>query len=160
MSSSVSRLRGGSLRPPWHAGKPRPGVLLPDKEIIGSGVDGSIFHLTLLNIDALRLLRFIQEMYKSQIEVSSSTSEINTRLRMDVDGDQLLSVVMLGKDKLKEAVEKEELKMQSSSISGGDGRGGMRFVEMVEKLLGPLEGRDVVAVALEYLKDLLQGVVL
>jgi len=131
-------------------------VLLPDKDIIGSGVDGSIFHLTLLNIDALRLLRYIQGIYTTQTETHRhpySPRDVgvgNTRLRADVDGDTLLSVIKLGDKWLREAVEKEESK--------GVGRGGLSFGEMVKSVLGP--GGDAVAKTLEYVKGLLEGVVL
>ncbi|KAF8423085.1 hypothetical protein EV426DRAFT_534607, partial [Tirmania nivea] len=157
VTSSVSRLRGGSLRPPWRANKPRPGVVLPDKDIIGSGVDGSIFQLTLLNIDALRLLRYIQGIYSAQTESyryhypPRAVAMENTRLRADVDGDTLFSVVNLGDKWLREAVENEE---SESPV----GRGGVSFGEMVENLLGP--GGDAVTRALDYVKCLLEGVVL
>lgn len=75
------------------------------------------------------------------------------RLRADVDGDSLLSVVKLGENWLIEAIENEEI--TSPAV-----RGGMSFMEMVEKVLGPLEGADAVGRALEYIRGLLEGVVL
>lgn len=113
--------------------------------------------MTLLNIDALRLLRYIQGIYTAQTEIyrhhhpPRAVAVENTRLRADVDGDMLLSVIKLGEKWLREAVENEE---SESPV----GRGGVSFVEMVEKVLGP--GDDVAVRALEYVKGLLEGVVL
>ena len=75
----------------------------------------------------------------------------NTRLRADVNGDTLLSVIKLGEKWLREAVENKESRSPL-------GRRGMSFGEMVENLLGP--GGDAVARSLEYVKGLLGGVVL
>lgn len=156
-TSSISRLRGGLLRPPWHAGKPRPGVLLPEKDIIGSGVDGSIFHLTLLNVEALRLLKYIQGIFIMQTETHryhlSVRGSDEARLRADVDADSLLSVLRLGEKWLREAVKSQELEDVI-------GRGGVTLAEMVEQLLGPLEGGDPVVRVLNYVRDLLDGAVL
>ena len=156
-TSSISRLRGGFLRPPWHAGKSRPGVLLPERDIIGSGVDGSIFHLTLLNVEALRLLRYIQGMFIMQTEIHRHSLSVrnsdDVRLRTDVDADSLLSVLRLGEKWLREAVKSQELE-------GVSGRGKVSLAEMVEQLLGPLEGGDPIVRALNYMRDLLNGAVL
>ena len=131
--------------------------MLPEKDIIGSGVDGSIFHLTLLNVEALRLLKYIQGMFITQTEIHRHhlfvRNSDDARLRADVDADSLFSVLRLGEKWLTEAVRSQELE-------GAFGRGGVSLAEMVEQLLGPLEGGDPVVRALDYVKDLLNGAVL
>ena len=75
------------------------------------------------------------------------------RLRADVDADSLLSVLRLGEKWLREAVKSQELEDVI-------GRGGVTLAEMVEQLLGPLEGGDPVVRVLNYVRDLLDGAVL
>ncbi|KAK0619881.1 mono-functional DNA-alkylating methyl methanesulfonate N-term-domain-containing protein [Immersiella caudata] len=107
LPTSIRRFRRGRTRPIWEQGHhyPKYGRLvstLDDAEILGISLDGSLQHFTLLNLDAWRLLRFIQnialtneELYPFTHEQIDDYSDFDPEPRMDrglemhVDGDML-----------------------------------------------------------------------
>lgn len=107
LPTSIRRFRRGRTRPIWEQGQhaPKYGRLVStvdDAEILGISLDGSMQHFTLLNIDAWRLLRFIQNIALTNEELCPFTHEhiddysdfdpeprIDRGLEMHVDGDLL-----------------------------------------------------------------------
>lgn len=107
LPTSIRRFRRGRTRPVWEQAQraPRYGRMVStvdDAEILGVSLDGSIYHFTLLGLDAWRLLRFIQnvaltneEMYPFTAEQVDDYAEFDPEPKMDrgvgthVDGDML-----------------------------------------------------------------------
>jgi len=135
---------------------------MPEKDIIGSGVDGSIYHIVILNEDASQLLRYIQGLYITYREterIQGFTDDLaeDVVLKGDIDGDLLLVVAKLGPQWLRNAVEKSE--------ADGHARSAPTFEEMMRRLFVNPAGENVtegldVEKALEYMKELLEGIVL
>jgi hypothetical protein len=111
LTSSISRIRKGNVRPPWQLNKPRPGVVFPDQDLIAAGVNGSIFQLTLLEEGPLRLLKYIQDLYRSKAGMSrrnlSALGDHDPQLGQ-VDGDILVTILKLGNEWLRDLVVKSD----------------------------------------------------
>ncbi|KAI0014250.1 hypothetical protein F4779DRAFT_632603 [Xylariaceae sp. FL0662B] len=107
LQASVRRFARGRTRSPWGLFKHRPryGCIQsgpPGSDILGLSIDGSLQCFTLLNEDAWRLLRFIQNLAVASRTIypyafSNRTAddgndfepEVNPKLNMHVDGDVL-----------------------------------------------------------------------
>ncbi|PWW76413.1 hypothetical protein C7212DRAFT_351525 [Tuber magnatum] len=157
LTSSISRIRQGNLRPPWCMRRTPPGTKTSGKDLIASGIDGSMFHLTLLEEDSLHLLRYIQDLYRTKAGIgrhSPHGAENGVRdPRMGhVDGDILVAVLKLGNEWLREVLMKLD-------ETGGSALAG--FTELVGKVQGILQGEsDPVDAAMKYMNELVHGVVL
>lgn len=155
LTSSVSRIRKGKVRPPWNLNKPRPGVLFPDQDLIAAGVNGSMFHLTLLEERSLRLLRYIQDLYRSKVGIGRyNPPEMESTERdphlSHVDGDILVTVLKFGNEWLTEAVVGAE-------------RGSLlipRFRELAGRVLDIPDGVDPIDSVMRYMDVLVHGVIL
>ncbi len=145
----ITRLRHGSVRPPWRTSPPgmRPlGVI--DADILGSASDGSVFAISILDEHAWRLLRYLLNMCRQAEPVRSSLSESDYSKEIDpdaetaylkrkeayhIDGDQLSRLL------------KEDPRAAILDALGGDGKAeGMkerclRFKELAEAALGSEE---------------------
>lgn len=76
LPSTVRRLRLGRTLPPWSRdarGRNKRFGLLPasahDAEVLGMGIDGSLQHVTLLDLEAWRFLRFLQNVSETSSEL-------------------------------------------------------------------------------------------
>jgi hypothetical protein len=155
LTSSVSRMRKGKVRPPWKLDKSRPGVLFPDQDLIASGVNGSMFHLTLLEESSLRLLRYIQNLYETKVKISRyNPPEIGNTERdpqlSHVDGDVLATILRFGNEWLRETAVRAE-------------RGGglmPRFRELAGRVLDISEEADPIDAVMGYMDVLVHSVVL
>lgn len=155
LTSSVSRIRKGKVRPPWNLNKPRPGVVFPEQDLIAAGVNGSMFHLTILEERSLRLLRYIQDLYRSKFGVGRyNRPEIEGTERdphlNHVDGDILVIVLKFGSEWLMDTVVKAE--MGSLLIP--------RFRELAGRVLDIPEEVDPIGAVMKYMDVLVHGVVL
>lgn len=155
LTSSVSRIRKGKVRPPWNLNKNRPGVLFPDQDLIAAGVNGSMFHLTLLEESALRLLRHVQDLYRMKVGVGRyNSSEIVSTERdpqlSHVDGDILVTILKFGNEWLREVVVRAE--------SGNPLM--PRFRELAGRVLNIAEAVDPVDAVMGYMDVLVYSVVL
>lgn len=155
LTSSISRIRKGNVRPPWNMNKPRPGVLFPDQDLIAAGVNGSMFHFTLLKENSLRLLRHIQDLYSTKVGIGRynlpemGSIEHNPQLS-HVDGDVLVTILKLGKDWLREMVVKAE---RGSELMP-------RFRELAGRVLDISDGMDPLDAVIGYMDVLVHSVVL
>lgn len=154
LTSSVSRIRKGKVRPPWNLNKPRPGVIFPEQDLIAAGVNGSMFHLTILEERSLRLLRYIQDLYKSKFGIGRynppemESNERDPHLN-HVDGDILVTILKFGNEWLKETAVKAE--RGSPRIP--------RFRELAGRVLDIPE-EDPIGAVMRYMDVLVHGVVL
>jgi hypothetical protein len=154
LTSSVSRVRKGKVRPPWNMNKCHPGVLFPDQDLIASGVNGSMFHLTLLDGSSLRLLRYIQDLYKTKEKIRRynppeiGNTEHDPQLS-HVDGDVLATILKFGNEWLRETVTRAE-------------RGCLmpKFRELAGRVLNISEEADPIDVVMGYMDVLVHSVVL
>lgn len=155
LTSSVSRIHKGRVRPPWNLNKSRPGVLFPDQDLIAAGVNGSMFHLTLLEEHSLRLLRYIQDLYRSKIGIGRYNPPGMEGVERDphlnhVDGDILVTILKFGNEWLTETVIRAE-------------RGSLlipRFRELAGRVLDIPEEEDPIGAVMGYMDVLVHGVVL
>lgn len=154
LTSSVSRIRKGNVRPPWNQNKHRPGVIFPDQDLIAAGVNGSMFHLTLLEESSLRLLRHIQDLYKNKEGIGrynlpeTENTERDPQLN-HVDGDILVTVLKFGNEWLRDTVTGAE---RGSLIP--------RFKELAGRVLNIPEGVDPINAVMEYVDVLVHSAVL
>ncbi|SPO05811.1 related to FUN12 - general translation factor eIF2 homolog [Cephalotrichum gorgonifer] len=112
LPASVRRFRRGHTQPPWwrsRPGQPRYGRIpstVDDAEVLGICLDGSMQHFTLLNMDAWRFLRLIQDAATEQcrseagdgpeasrIILSRPSTPTLPRSQLQVNGDILQSVL-------------------------------------------------------------------
>ncbi|KAI1412203.1 hypothetical protein F5Y13DRAFT_200188 [Hypoxylon sp. FL1857] len=106
LQASIRRFGRGYTRPTWGAFKNRPryGCIpsgLPGSDTIGLTIDGSLQHFTVLNEDAWRFLRFVQNLARASATICPHTSSSPTtdefdlepqlypKLNMQVDGNIL-----------------------------------------------------------------------
>lgn len=157
LTSSISRIRQGNIRPPWYLDGAPPGARISGKDLIASGIDGSMFHLTLLEENALRLLRYIQDLYRSRASIGrysihdTKNGERDPRMG-HVDGDILATVLKLGGGWLREALTRVD-ETGSSAMPG--------FKELVGKVSGISQGKsDSIDAVMKYMNGLVHGVVL
>ncbi|KAK3936369.1 mono-functional DNA-alkylating methyl methanesulfonate N-term-domain-containing protein [Diplogelasinospora grovesii] len=80
LPTSIRRFRRGRCRPVWEQERHGPmfGRLpstIDDADILGVSLDGSMYHLTLLNVEIWRLLRFIQNIASRSEEICPFTNE-------------------------------------------------------------------------------------
>lgn len=155
LTSSVSRIRKGKVRPPWNLNKSRPGVLFPDQDLIAAGVNGSMFHLTLLEERSLRLLRYIQDLYRSKVGIGRYNPPEMEGAERDphlhhVDGDILVTILKFGNEWLTETVVKAE---RGSPLIP-------RFRELAGRVLDIPEEVDPIDAVMGYMDVLVHGVVL
>ncbi|KAK6343329.1 hypothetical protein TWF730_010920 [Orbilia blumenaviensis] len=161
LPNSIANLRMGDLRAPW---RPRnlelPGIVNADADIIGTCFDGAIYHFTILNEAATKLLVFLQKCY---IKVTYPSGKSKPLDRREVErmregnlkhvSGELLAEALKSRDQgwlLKEAMrDREEFEELVSAVYRTGG---------IEVVFG--EGRGVESVAVEYLRALLGGVVL
>lgn len=115
---SVKKFGRGKTRPTWEQGHwnaPKYDRLLTtpnDAEILGISVDGTMTHFTLLDQHALRLLRFIINLYnlrgrRDEERLLRAEPELGYTGPMHVDGD-LLKTILDG-EVLQELVNTDEL---------------------------------------------------
>jgi len=149
--SSISRIKCGQFRPPWH-GRPKiPGLLVPDVDIIGAGFDGTIYQLTIVTDKALRLLRFLENLYLKENKYNAPDL-VQTRLNESppqaraIDGNVLKIVLDLGQSWLK-------MRLQES-------KNDEQMLEEMMRALFDASSVSAVETVLSYLKNLLDCVVL
>lgn len=122
-------------------------------------MDGSFFQLTILNEDALRLLRFIQQLYRAELNgkafvpINEALGEMDPR-RAHVDGDLLAALLKLGVDWLRRAVQRAENGPRQYAFNG-EGEG---FRGAAVRVLG--EEADLYEAAMRYVDELVNSVVL
>lgn len=151
LTSSISRIRKGNVRPPWQLNKPRPGVLFPDQDLIAAGVNGSIFQLTLLEEGALRLLKYVQDLYKTRVGMARTSPEREGHDFGQVDGDILVTILKLGGDWLRELVIKS---------CGGD-HNMPKLKELAGRVFFDVLGEtELIEEVMEYMNTLVNSVVL
>ena len=160
MTSSISRIRLGSCLPPWVSStRTIPGVTSGNQNIIAAGVDGSFFQFTILDEDALRLLRFLQQLYRAQLK-GKAFVPVNEALegmdpwRAHVDGDLLAALLKLGVGWLRRAVQQaEDGPRQYVFYDEDEG-----FQSAAVKVLG--EEADLYEATMQYVDELVNSVVL
>jgi len=157
LTSSISRIRQGNLRPPWYMKGTPAGTKASGKDLIASGIDGSMFHLTLLEEDSLHLLRYIQDLYRTKAGIGRHSpqdpeSGVRDPRMGHVDGDILVAVLKLGNEWLREMLMKLD-------ETGGSALAG--FTELVGRVQGIFRGEsDPIDAAMKYMNELVHGVVL
>ncbi|KAK1779117.1 mono-functional DNA-alkylating methyl methanesulfonate N-term-domain-containing protein [Copromyces sp. CBS 386.78] len=115
---SIRKFRRGRTRPTWEQGAwnaPKYGrvVSTPNNaEILGISIDGTMVHFTLLDQHALRLLRFIVNLYnlrgrRDEERLLRAEPDLGYIEPMHVDGDLLKTI--LDAEVLQELVNTEEL---------------------------------------------------
>jgi hypothetical protein len=85
-----------------------------DKEVVGSGIDGSLHHIVLLELDAWRLLRFVNNLALRSSLVAPFSEAMGSRMHlepkeglgvpekfMQVDGDVLTRLMHHGQAELR-----------------------------------------------------------
>lgn len=93
LPSSVRRLRLGRTLPAWSRGirRQKKFGLLPasvdDAEILGMGIDGSLQHFTLLDINVWRLLRLVQNISETSADLYPFTHVPFEEVEDDGDDD-------------------------------------------------------------------------
>ena len=167
LPGSATRLRRGSLRPPW-----RNGSMSSSDAILSSSADGSFYQVELLDEASWRLLRFIQNMavrnavvcpfsYKGphHRHIEPSTER---RHYMQVDGDILLRLLERGLPDdtflLRSMLEHEpDARHRLYDFDTAQARC-ERFSELVAAALGGEDNEDPVQAAVDYLRVVLQPV--
>ncbi|KAK3688142.1 mono-functional DNA-alkylating methyl methanesulfonate N-term-domain-containing protein [Podospora appendiculata] len=143
LPTSVRRFRRGRTRPIWEQQRhvPKFGRLpstIDDADILGISLDGLMQHFTLINTEAWRFLRFIQNMAMTSEELCPFTykrvnlGEFNPEpragrgLEMHIDGDLL-----------RRCLEKRVLERLISSSEHVE-----RFGQLLDELVDNLGGRE------------------
>ncbi|KAF8544950.1 hypothetical protein BDD12DRAFT_915223 [Trichophaea hybrida] len=158
LTSSVSRIRRGICRPPWvPPTRHLPGVISGTENVIAAGVDGSFFQLTILDERALRLLRFVQKLYREETTGApfappEPEPESRDPRTAHIDGDLLVAVVRLGVDWLRRVVERSE-EGREHAFEGSEG-----FQSVAVELLGDKE--DVYEASMRYVDELVNDAIL
>ena len=172
---SMVRLRLASVWAPWARTrniKGRRGAHADEpwaRELIGCGVDGSLYHFTLLSQEAWRLLRFVQNLCGRSREIcphggrAQGKNHIEPRADLprfkNVDGDVLRRLLAPGRGAtaLRELLRAEplhELKRAGLDFDTAAARQ-KRFVALARDLLGETS-EDPVADVIGYLETVLQ----
>lgn len=121
-------------------------------------MDGSFFQLTVLDEKALRLLRFVQQLYREETKgVPFAPPDLGLEERdprtAHIDGDFLAVVVQLGVDWLRRAVRRVEEGRQYAFEEGSE-----RLQSVVVDLLG--DGVDIYEATMRYIDELVNDAVL
>ncbi|KAK3491675.1 mono-functional DNA-alkylating methyl methanesulfonate N-term-domain-containing protein [Neurospora crassa] len=122
---SIRKFRRGRTRPTWEQGAwnaPKYGRLISspnDAEILGIAMDGTMYHFALLDQHALRLLRFIVNLYnlrgkRDEDRLLHAEPNIGYTEPSHVDGDVLKT--LLDAEVLQELINTEELLARFKSL--------------------------------------------
>ncbi|KAI9793938.1 MAG: hypothetical protein M1833_000507 [Piccolia ochrophora] len=174
LPSTIFQLRLATLRLPWRPRSALPGVHNignEGAEIIGCGLNGSLFQFLVLSEQAWRLLRFIQNLsvrnvtihpFPEEDRVASHIEPQETSPRSKhVDGDALGRLVASGSATLREMLDaKPRSEINGKSVMDFNSAAARmrRFSTLVKELLGEESG-DPVAAAMEYVEALLTPVI-
>lgn len=160
LPNSIASLRMGDLRAPWRARNLElPGIINPNADIIGTCFDGAIYQFTILNEEATELLAYLQRCY---VKVAYSAGKSKPLDHREVEMMKEGSLKHVSGGLLADALK---------SSDGGWLKEAMRDREVFEDLVFAVyksAGVEVVLrndrgledVVVEYLKGVLEGVVL
>ena len=115
-SQTITNLRRINIRSPWQPRELIPGLVgfddQPDSDIVGSCLNGSFVEITLLQHEAWRLLRYIQNLCGRSFKICPLSDAFFGRIPLEprtidsavrhIDGDVLTSLVEHGEETLRE----------------------------------------------------------